>query len=156
MSQCMDKYKNKFAIELSKVILANPKWKKSQKEHVQKLYTSRLFIYFLVFAAAFIPFKYEMDYNITTHFIIAIVFFFGSIIAALMMENNALQEEIKKDLLSKLAKVFGKEIEFGCGKISYSEYNDSMLFNKPVRLDSIDDSFSGIYNIHLLLLQNLV
>lgn len=148
MPQCMDKYKEKFALEFAKVMQENAqRWNKSQKTRVKSLYTKWILIYIGGFLAGFIPAKNEgMDYDLNFHIILSIIGFIGAIFFAIFTESCGLKDEIKKDLYTNLLKAFGHDIVYDCGEISYSEYNNSMLFNKPVRYASVDDKFCGIFN----------
>ena len=146
-NRCMSKYKEKFTLEFAKVMQVNaPKWNASQKHHVKNLYTTWLLVYISIFFAGFTPLKNELNYNLNFHIILAIIGLIGSIFAFACYESGILKEEIKKDLYTKLLKAFGHDIVYDCGEISCSEYNNSMLFNKPVRYASVDDKFCGIFN----------
>lgn len=148
MPQCMDKYKEKFTLEFAKVMQINAaRWNESKKNRIKNLYTKWVLVYIGVFFAGFIPAKREgADYDLNFHIILAILGFIGSIFATIFFECYGLKEEIKKDLYTKLLKAFGYDIVYDCGEISYSEYNNSMLFNKPVCYASVDDKFCGIFN----------
>ena len=117
MPQCMEKYKNKFAIEFAKVMQQNSaEWKASQDTHIKNLYTIWVFRYIFACLVGFAPIKKESyDYDVYFHICTAIVLFIGSIFYAIYFENS-------------------------------SEYNNSMLFNKKVTFISADDRFSGVYN----------
>lgn len=147
MPQCMDKYKEKFAFEFAKVMQKNgQRWRTSQKTRVKNLYTKWILIYIGVFFAGFIPVKNEgMDYNLNIHIILSIIGFIGAIFAAIFYEIYKLKEELKTDLYTNLLKAFGHDIVYDCGEISYSEYNNSQLFDKPVRHISVDNRFCGIF-----------
>ena len=148
MPQCMEKYKNKFAIEFAKVMQQNSaEWKASQDTHIKNLYTIWVFRYIFACLVGFAPIKKESyDYDVYFHICTAIVLFIGSIFYAIYFENSQYQEEMKEKLFQKLVKIFGKDIVFGLGEISSYEYNNSMLFNKKVTFISTDDRFSGVYN----------
>ncbi len=147
MPQCMDKYKESFALEFAKVMQENAqRWNESQKLHVKKLYTTWVLVYIVIFLAGFAPLKHEMNYDLNFHIILAILALVGSIIAFIFRESSELKEELKNDLYTNLLKSFGHDIVYDCGEISYSEYNNSLLFNKPVRYASVDDRFCGIFN----------
>ena len=147
MSQCMDKYKEKFAFEFAKVMQKNgQRWRTSQKTRVKNLYTKWILIYIGGFFAGFIPVKNEgMYYNLNFHIILSIIGFIGAILAAIFYEIYKLKEELKTDLYTNLLKAFGHDIVYDCGEISYSEYNNSQLFDKPVRHISVDNRFCGIF-----------
>ena len=144
-NRCMSKYKEKFTLEFAKVMQVNaPKWNESKKNRIKNLYTKWVLIYIGAFFAGFMPAKREgADYDLNTHIIFG---FIGAIFAVIFFECSELKEEMKKDLYTKLLKAFGHDIVYDCGEISYSEYNNSMLFNKPVRYASVDDRFCGIFN----------
>lgn len=144
----MDKYKESFALEFAKVMQTNAhRWNESQKKRIKNLYTKWVLIYIGGFFAGFIPAKNEgMDYDLNFHIILAIIGFIGAIFAVIFYEIYGLKEELKKDLYTNLLKSFGHDIVYDCGEIPYSEYNNSQLFNKPVRYASVDDRFCGIFN----------
>lgn len=147
MPKCMDKYKNNFAIAFAKMMQENSiQWKNLQKEHIKALYTKDVLWYILAFFGGFIPSKHETSYDLDFHIFLAIFLFISSIIVSIFIENDSFQKEIKSKLFPALLKVFGQDIVYGMGQISYSEYNKSMLFNKPVTHDSQDDVFCGIFN----------
>lgn len=147
MPQCMDKYKEKFAFEFAKVMQKNgQRWRTSQKTRVKNLYTKWILIYIGGFFAGFIPVKNEgMNYNLNFHIVLSIIGFIGAIFAAIFYEIYKLKEELKTDLYTNLLKAFGHDIVYDCGEISYSEYNNSQLFDKPVRHISVDNRFCGIF-----------
>ena len=147
-NECMNKYRNQFAIEFAKSMQINlPQWKQWQKEYTKNLYSkSWLIVYFIAFLSGFMPGKHERNYVLKEHFIIAIVFFIISICLAISVENKNYQSDIKNKLFPILLGVFSKDIVYGAGGISFLEYNNSMFFKKDVSYDSVDDKFSGIYN----------
>ena len=147
MPQCMDKYKEKFAFEFAKVMQKNgQRWRTSQKTRVKNLYTKWVLIYIGGFFAGFIPVKNEgMNYNLNFHIVLSIIGFIGAIFAAIFYEIYKLKEELKTDLYTNLLKAFGHDIVYDCGEISYSEYNNSQLFDKPIRHISVDNRFCGIF-----------
>ncbi len=162
MPQCMEKYKNDFAIEFAKVMQKNLLvWKELQKTYTRHLYGKEWITgYIISFLCGFIPGRHERNYDVRFHFWLAVALFIGSIITAISVENKDYQKDIKKDLFPKLLKVFGKDIKYGAGGdfysssgpvyssgyISNSVYDNSMLFKKPVSSDSADDKFTGVYN----------
>ncbi len=147
MSQCMDKYKESFVLEFAKVMQKNgQRWSTSQKNSIRNLYTKWVLAYIGGFIAGFIPLKREwLNYDLNFHIILAIICFIGAIFAAIFYEIYKLKEELKTDLYTNLLKAFGHDIVYDCGEISYSEYNDSQLFDKPVRHISVDSRFCGIF-----------
>lgn len=147
-NECMNKYKNQFAIEFAKTMQVSlPQWKRWQKEYIKNLYGKGwLVTYFVAFLMGFLPGKNEWNYVLKEHFIKAIVFCIISICLAISVENKSYQSDIKKKLFPILLGVFSKDIVYGVGGISYIEYNTSMLLSKDVSYDSVDDKFSGVYN----------
>ena len=160
MSQCMEKYKNNFAIEFAKVMQKNlPRWKKFQKEHIKALFSDKtmLSMYLLFFLISFIPTLVIQDSFFTDIGVILIIIL---LILNINSENKEYQNCIKTDLFSELLKVFNQDIEYGAGGNFYNSlgsvycsgyipnsiYNNSMLFNKSVSYDSPDDTFTGVYN----------
>lgn len=142
----MDKYKESFALEFAKVM---QKWSKMEyisKKGIRNLYTKWVLAYIGGFIAGFIPLKREwLNYDLNFHIILAIICFIGAIFAAIFYEIYKLKEELKTDLYTNLLKAFGHDIVYDCGEISYSEYNNSQLFDKPVRHISVDSRFCGIF-----------
>lgn len=133
MPKCMDKYKNNFAMEFTKMMQENSlEWKNLQKEHIKALYTKDVLWYILAFFGGFIPSKHETSYDLDFHIFLAIFLFISSIIVSIFIENDSFRKKIKSKLFPALLKVFGHDIVYGMDKISYSEYNNSLLFNKNV------------------------
>ena len=162
MPQCMDKYKNDFAIEFAKIMQENLlQWKTLQKKYINALWKGeKLFWYIGCFIFAYLPGKRELNYDLNFHIFMSIMIVIFIIIVVFFCENKDYQNEIKKSLFPKLLKVFGKDIEYVAssdfydlsnkvnyrsGYISHSIYDNSMLFNKPVSYDSPDDIFSGTF-----------
>ncbi len=160
MSQCMEKYKNNFAIEFAKVMQKNlPRWKKFQKEHIKALFSDKtmlsmyLFFFFISFISALVVQNSFLSY-------IGVILIIFLLILNINSENKEYQNCIKTDLFSELLKVFDQDIEYGAGGNFYNSlgpvycsgyipnsiYNNSMLFNKSVSYDSPDDTFTGVYN----------
>ena len=147
-NECMNRYKNQFAIEFAKTMQINlPQWQKWQKEYTRKLYGKGwLTTYFLSFLAGFMPGKNERHYSLKVHFVLAVILCIASICTAISLENKNYQFDIKNKLFPLLLSVFSKDIIYGVGGIPYIEYNTSLLLNKDVGYDFVDDNFSGVYN----------
>ena len=69
MPQCMDKYKNDFAIEFAKIMQENlPQWKTLQKKYINALWKGeKLFWYIGCFIFAYLPGKRELNYDLNFH-----------------------------------------------------------------------------------------
>ena len=147
-NECMNKYRNQFAIEFAKSMQINlPQWQKWQKEYTKELYGKGwLGVYFFSFLAGFTPGRNERHYSLKAHFVAAIILCITAICSAISVENKNYQSDIKIKLFPILLGVFSKDIVYGVGGISYIEYNTSMLLSKDVSYDSVDDKFSGVYN----------
>ena len=160
MSQCLEKYKNNFAIKFAKVMQKNlPRWKKFQKEHIKALFSDKtmlsmyLFFFFISSISALVVQNSFLSY-------IGVILIIFLLILNINSENKEYQNCIKTDLFSELLKVFDQDIEYGAGGNFYNSlgpvycsgyipnsiYNNSMLFNKSVSYDSPDDTFTGVYN----------
>ena len=126
MPQCMDKYKNDFAIEFAKIMQENlPQWKTLQKKYINALWKGeKLFWYIGCFLFAYLPGKRELNYDLNFHIFMSIMIVIFGIIIVFFCENKDYQNEIKKSLFPKLLKVFGKDIEY----VASSDFYD--LSNK--------------------------
>ena len=109
MPQCMDKYKNDFAIEFAKLMQKNSqKWKKVQHDARLELLSPSSFGYYLLwFLGGFIPGTKEREYNLKLHFIFAIGTLIAGIITNIQMQNKNYQNEVKRTLFPNLLKIFG-------------------------------------------------
>ncbi len=147
MSNCMDKYKNDFAIKFARLMEKElPLWKKTQKEGRYSLCNGTwLGVYFISFAFAFIPGKHETGYNLEMHFWMGVIFCIASIIGAIVVENKYYQNTIKKRLFPKLLKVFTERISYPGVIITNPEYQNSDLLKMPLNSRDTDDKFSGEY-----------
>ena len=147
-NECMNKYRNQFAIEFAKSMQINLlQWKQWQKEHIRKLYDrDALIIYGIAFLVGFFPMGRGSDYIWQKHLLAAIVFGLIVICCGIYAENKRYQSDIKKKLFPILLGVFSKNIEYGVGEISLLEYKNSMLFDDAISSETTDDKFSGVYN----------
>ena len=75
MPQCMDKYKNDFAIEFAKIMQENlPQWKTLQKKYINALWKGeKLFWYIGCFLFAYLPGKRELNYDLNFHIFMSIM-----------------------------------------------------------------------------------
>ncbi len=149
MQNCMDKYKNEFAISFARLMEKElPTWKLYQKAGRRNLYTSWLWLYFLAFASGFLPGKRETNYleNLEMHFWFGVVLCIASIVSAISVENKSYQRIIKQKLFPKLLSVFHKSIQYPGYGLNNQQYDKSQLLKKPVTDRDTDDCFSGIYN----------
>ena len=149
MNNCMNKYKNDFAIKFAQLMEKElPYWKRQQRECRAALYGGWVWLYLGAFAAGFLPGKHETDYfnNLKMHFWLGVFFCIVSIITAIDFENKDYQKRIKKKLFPKLLKVFAKQIQYPGIVINPQEYDKSLLLKKPVSRRLTDDCFSGVYN----------
>lgn len=89
-NECMNRYRNQFAIEFAKTMQINlPQWQKWQKEYTRKLYGKGwLTTYFLSFLAGFMPGKNERHYSLKVHFVFAVILCIASICTAISLENK--------------------------------------------------------------------
>lgn len=149
MNNCIDKYKNDFAIKFAQLMQKDlPQWIKVQSEERKHLYTSYVKWYLLAFALGFMPGKRETDYmnNLEIHFWFGVVFCIVAIITAINWANKEYQNSVKTTLFPQLLKVFSKDIYYRRGKIPCSAYNSSKLFKYNVSNSDTDDYFNGVYN----------
>ena len=150
MPQCMDKYKNDFAIEFAKLMQKNSqKWKKVQYDARLELLSPSSFGYYLLwFLGGFIPGTKEREYNLKLHFIFAIGTLIAGIITNIQMQNKNYQNEVKRTLFPNLLKIFGN-ISYGrlLTRISKEKLTQSELFpNEKITQKKDDDCFTGEYN----------
>ena len=150
MPQCMDKYKNDFAIEFAKLMQKNSqKWKKVQHDARLELLSPSSFGYYLLwFLGGFIPGTKEREYNLKLHFIFAIGTLIAGIITNIQMQNKNYQNEVKRTLFPNLLKIFGN-ISYGrfLTSISKEKLTQSELFpNEKITQKKDDDCFTGEYN----------
>ena len=148
MQNCMEKYKNDFAIRFAQLMQKNLiAWKELQRQEQRKLYSWKAIGWYL-FAGllGLVPGKNEQEYSIILHCLVALFLFISSIIINIGYRNKMYQDEIKKSLFPKLLKVFDKGIIYKFCTIKQDLFNASELFKKEVNSTSFDDYFGGTYN----------
>lgn len=148
MYNCMNKYRNDFAINFAKIMQEKlQKWKTFQSEERKSLYSlDSLRWYFGLALCGFIPGKKEYHYDLKLHCWIAVFFFIFSIITNIQITNKAYQKRVKCTFFNDLLKVFGDKIFFGGKYIQNSLFNNSQLYPRDIMTREDDDSFFGEYN----------
>lgn len=148
MYNCMDKYKNDFAIKFAKIMQENlPKWKTFQTEDRKSLYSLDSFRwYFGPALLAFIPGKRETNYDLEMHCYAAIGIFILMIILNIQYTNKTYQNRVKCTFFDDLLKVFGDNIFFASRIINNSLFNNCQLYPREIMTREDDDRFYGEYN----------
>ncbi len=159
MPQCMEKYKNKFAIRFAKVMEKNLfNFKVCQKEYLKNLYTTDikasalmataitlLIIFGNICSLIRISEPFQLSYIKFTPFYWIIIFVIA-FIRNIPIENKKYQKSIKKILFPKLLTIFTNEIQHKHKLISAQIFDSSNLLKKKVSNRFPDDFFNGIYN----------
>lgn len=169
MPQCMEKYKNEFAIRFATVMQKRlPFWKSAQNQERWELVSlSSLGIYLVSFLLGFVPGRNEHEYNLKFHIFCSICTLIIGIISVIHSTNKNYQDKIKQTLFPDLLKVFGDEIYYGkysilgisdmikhgkeCKpsdlRILNGDFLSSDLFkSKKITQREDDDCFWGRYN----------
>ena len=169
MPQCMEKYKNDFAIRFATVMQKRlPFWKSAQNQERWELVSlSSLGIYLVSFLLGFVPGRSEHEYNLNFHIFCSICTLIIGIISVIHSTNKNYQDKIKQTLFPDLLKVFGDEIYYGkysilgisemikhgkeCKpsdlRILNGDFLSSDLFkSKKITQREDDDCFWGRYN----------
>ena len=108
-ADCMDKYKNDFAIKFAKIMEKRLwLWLETQKSNRLSLISLKSFgFYFFIAALGMVPGKNEHNYDLKFHLILAAVCFVGAVIANIHSTNKIYQDTIKATLFPQLLKIFG-------------------------------------------------
>ena len=108
-ADCMDKYKNDFAIKFAKIMQQQLDiWKDVQNSNRLSLLSLQSFgFYFFIAALGMVPGKNEHNYNLKFHLILAAVCFIAAVISNIHSTNKTYQDTIKATLFSELLKIFG-------------------------------------------------
>lgn len=98
MPQCMDKYKNDFAIEFAKIMQENlPQWKTLQKKYINALWKGeKLFWYIGCFLFAYLPGKRELNYDLNFHIFMSIMIVIFGIIIVFFVKIKITKMRLKK------------------------------------------------------------
>lgn len=132
---CIDKYKNNFAIKFANLMEGNlPRWKRLQMKCIKKIFSLRSCILYCVIIIFCLLMK-----NVIVLFIILFIV----ILDNLKRINKSYQRKIKHELFPKLVKIFG-DVNYG-GTIPFKIYDESMLFKQEANSIQKDDSFNGTY-----------
>ncbi len=109
LADCMDKYKNDFAIKFAKIMQQQLDiWKDVQNSNRLSLLSLQSFgFYFFIATLGMVPGKNEHNYNLKFHLILAAVCFVGAVIANIHSTNKIYQDTIKATLFPELLKIFG-------------------------------------------------
>ena len=145
-NNCMERYKNQFAISFAQIMSENITiWKGLQNTMRRELYSWRAIgEYFFIGLLGFIPGKREHNYNLKAHCVFAIIIFISAIITNIQWQNKKYQKEIKKTLFPKLLKVFSNEIwHSNYEKIQSSIFNNTKLFSEVIEKINCDDFISA-------------
>ncbi len=159
MPQCMEKYKNEFAIRFAKVMEKNLfEFKNCQKEYFKNLYTTDikasafmatavtlLIIFGNICSLIRISEPFQISYIIWAPFYL-VMLFISMWIFYIPIENKRYQKSIKKILYPKLLTIFTNEIQYKRKQIPASIFNLSNLLKKKVSNRFPDDFFNGKYN----------
>ena len=108
-ADCMDKYKNDFAIKFAKIMQQQLDiWKDVQNSNRLSLLSLQSFgFYFFIAALGMVPGKNEHNYNLKFHLILAAVCFIAAVISNIHSTNKTYQDTIKATLFPELLKIFG-------------------------------------------------
>lgn len=166
MLECMEKYKNKFAIEFAKLMQENlVNWTKIQKENKRKIFTTDILMSMLWASALFlllgvplfiaifrggamdlgagnIVLSSVLLYGIVLWLFVFIIFY----ISAIFERNKNLQQIMKNQIYPKLLKIFTPKIYYQKGVISNDVYASTNLFDEKITKQERDDFFSGEYD----------
>lgn len=106
MPQCMEKYKNDFAIRFATVMQKRlPFWKSAQnQERLELVSLSSLGIYLVSFLLGFVPGRSEHEYNLNFHIFCSICTLIIGIISVIHSTNKNYQDKIKQTLFPDLFK----------------------------------------------------
>ncbi len=148
MSNCMDKYKNDFAIKFAKIMQEKlPKWKTFQAEERKSLYSlDSLRWYFGIALCGFVPGKREYHYDLKLHCWVVVILFIATVIGNIQITNKHYQNKVKCTFFDDLLKVFGDNIFFAGRFIHNSLFNNSKLYSREIMTREGDDRFDGEYN----------
>lgn len=155
--ECMNKYKNDFAIKFAQIMGKNIiKWKNTQIKHIKYLYLSPVSwtIYLVLFLGGFIPGKREHNYDFILHCWMAVGCLITAIIFNIQLANKNFQNEIKVSLFPMLLKTFGKDIyyrtESSSANVNYHIpdliFENSELYSRQITYRTSDDGFYANYN----------
>lgn len=108
-ADCMDKYKNDFAIKFARIMQQQLDiWKNTQNSNRLSLISLQSFgFYFFIAAFGMIPGKNEHNYDLNFHLILAAICFVGAVIVNIHSTNKIYQDTIKATLFPQLLKIFG-------------------------------------------------
>ena len=148
MLQCMEKYKNNFAIEVAKVMQENlSNWKNLQKEFMLETFCSlgSIMGYLFWSILCFIPINGE-EYILLNHIILFLFVITIILCIDISWANMEYQKKLKTIMFPVLVKVFSKNIKYPSTPVSLDVINQSNLFTKQAMNVVLDDSFEGEYN----------
>ena len=108
-ADCMDKYKNDFAIKFAKIMEKRLwLWLETQKSNRLSLISLKSFgFYFFIALFGMIPGRNEHNYDLKFHLILAAVCFIVAVISNIHTTNKTYQDTIKATLFPELLKIFG-------------------------------------------------
>lgn len=152
MQNCMDKYKNEFAIRFAQKLQdCLPKLKAFQNEKLNEIFSlnnlSGYFVLCLGSVFLFFVFSEGMEYSFWGHIALTVLMFVGILIAQLERKNKLYQTSVKKEFFPTLLQVFDDGIVYSNHyKITNNTFEESLLFSRNITERTNDDMFGGVYN----------
>ena len=166
MSQCMDKYKESFALEFAKLMQENlPKWREIQEENKRKIFTSDILssimksilaslllggaLFYAIFKGGVLYFDIAdiiLNYSSIFVVILFVVVFVVFYTSAIFNRNKKFQNLMKEEIYPKLLKIYTPNIAYKKGDLDNSVYNATKLLDEDATIQERDDFFCGEYN----------
>lgn len=155
-ADCMDKYKNDFAIKFAKIMQQQLDiWKDVQNSNRLYLISLQSFgLYFFIAAIGMIPGKNEHNYDLKFHLILAAVCFVAAVIINIDVTNKAYQNIIKRTLFPQLLKIFGN-LQYRSSSSLSSILNSCIIDEKEID-NATDLANTNIDNLVLYDIKNSI
>ena len=155
-ADCMDKYKNDFAIKFAKIMQQQLDiWKDVQNSNRLSLLSLQSFgFYFFIAALGMVPGKNEHNYDLKFHLILAAVCFVGAVIANIHSTNKIYQDTIKATLFPQLLKIFGN-LQYRSSSSLSSILNSCIIDEKEID-NATDLANTNIDNLVLYDIKNSI